>query len=83
MRGAVSELVRDGLIEVVPRFVYELMDPVERRSAVPRDLANWAPVALASTLDVVMLSGDNHDFLNCGCPAWTADALTAELNNDD
>ena len=73
--GVVRAFVEGDAIEVVARRFYEHMEATARRR-VPRDPADWAPVALA--LDVGILTGD-HDFLGCGCPTWTVETLLAEL----
>lgn len=71
------DFVEDDVIDVVPRRFYEHMEGTARRR-VPRDPADWAPVALALALDVAILTGDN-DFLGCGCPTWTVETLLMEL----
>lgn len=73
----VHAFVDSDAIDVVPRRFYEHMADTARRR-VPRDPADWAPVALALTLDAAILTGDN-DFLGCGCPTWTVETLLAEL----
>ena len=71
------DFVEGDVFEVVPRRFYEHMENAARRR-VPRDPADWAPVALALALDVAILTADN-DFLGCGCPTWTVETLLAEL----
>jgi predicted nucleic acid-binding protein len=73
----VHDFVEGDVIDVVPRRFYEHMENAARRR-VPRDPADWAPVALALALDVPILTADN-DFLGCGCPTWTVETLLAEL----
>ncbi|MDA8286529.1 MAG: PIN domain-containing protein [Actinomycetota bacterium] len=73
----VHDFVEGDVIDVVPRRFYEHMESAARRR-VPRDPADWAPVALALALDVAILTADN-DFLGCGCPTWTVETLLAEL----
>ena len=73
----VRDFMADDVIDVVPRRFYEHMEGIARRR-VPRDPADWAPVALALALDAAILTGDS-DFLGCGCPTWTVDTLLAEL----
>ena len=75
--GVVRDFVEGDAIEIVERRSYEHMEDTARRR-VPRDPADWAPVALALALDVAILTGD-HDFLGCGCPTWTVETLLAEL----
>jgi hypothetical protein len=45
---------------------------------VSRDPNDWPPAALALTLDVGNLTGD-QDLPGCGCPTWTVDTLREEL----
>lgn len=75
----VRDFMEDHAIDVVPRGFYEHMEDIARRR-VPRDPADWAPVALALALalDASILTGDS-DFLGCGCPTWTVETLLAEL----
>ena len=75
--GVVRAFVEGDAIEIVARRFYEHMEATARRR-VPRDPADWAPVALALALDAGILTGD-HDFLGCGCPTWTVETLLAEL----
>ena len=63
--------------EIVARRFYEHLGATARRR-VPRDPADWPPIALALALDLGILTGD-HDFLGCGCPTWTVKTLLAEL----
>lgn len=79
LRAAIDELVKDRVIEVVPREIYAHNEAVARRR-VPRDPHDWPPVALALTLRTGILTGD-HDFLGCGCPTWTVQTLRDELLN--
>ena len=78
LHDAIHALVEDRVVEIIPRPVYEHMEPIARRR-VPRDPDDWPPVALALTLDVSILTSD-HDFLGCGCPTWTVDTLRTELD---
>ena len=73
----VRTLVDDRVLEVIPRTFYAHWETVARRR-VPRDPHDWPPVALALTLGVGILTGD-QDFLGCGCPTWTIDTLRREL----
>jgi hypothetical protein len=41
---------------------------------------NWPTVALAIVVDAAILTGD-RDFLGCGCPTWTVETLTHELES--
>ncbi|MDA8076405.1 MAG: PIN domain-containing protein [Actinomycetota bacterium] len=75
--GVVRAFVEGDAIEIVARRFYEHMEATAQRR-VPRDPADWAPVALAVALGVGILTGD-HDFLGCGCPTWTVETLLAEL----
>ncbi len=77
LHEAVHALVDDRVIEILPRTFYAHQEAVARRR-VPRDPNDWPPVALAMTLDVSILTGD-QDFLGCGCPTWTIETLREEL----
>ena len=79
--NAITALVEDRVIEIIPRAAYEHLEATARRR-VPRDPNDWAPVALALTLDAAILTGDG-DFLGCGVPTWTVDTLRAELAGSD
>ena len=48
LHDAIHALVEDRVIEIIPRPVYEHMEPIARRR-VPRDPDDWPPVALALT----------------------------------
>ncbi len=63
----VHAFVASDVIDVVPRWFEHMADTARR--PVPRDPADWAPVALALALDAAILTGDN-DLLGCGCPTW-------------
>lgn len=78
IQQAIESLVDSGVINVIPRGVYEHMEETARRR-VPRDPDDWPPVALALSVNAGILTGDN-DFLGCGCPTWTVDTLRAELD---
>jgi predicted nucleic acid-binding protein len=73
-----SALIDDHRIEVIPTGLFEHNRDVALRR-VPRDPNDWAPVALALTLNAGILTNDN-DFLGCGCPTWTVETLLAELD---
>ena len=73
--GVVRAFVEGDAIEIVAHRFYEHMEATARRH-VPRDPADWAPVALA--LDVGILTGD-HDYLGCGCATRTVETLLGEL----
>jgi predicted nucleic acid-binding protein len=73
----VLDLVEARIIEVVPRETYALLRETALRR-VPRDERDWPTVALAIALDAAILTADN-DFLGCGCPTWTVETLSAEL----
>ena len=77
LHEAVHALVDDRVIEIIPRTFYAHQEVVARWR-VPRDPNDWPPVALALTLDVGILTGD-QDFLGCGCPTWTFETLREEL----
>lgn len=78
---AITGLVADRVIEIIPRAAYEHFQSDSRRR-VPRDPHDWSPVALALALDAAILTGDG-DFLGCGVPTWTVDPLRAELASSD
>jgi predicted nucleic acid-binding protein len=73
-----SVLIDDHRIEVIPTGIFEHNRGVALRR-IPRDPNDWAPVALALTLNAGILTNDN-DFLGCGCPTWTVETLIAELD---
>lgn len=75
--AAALGVVEAGAVEVVPANAYCDLEPVAR-SRVPRDPKDWPTVALALVLQVGILTGDK-DFLGCGCPTWTVETLTQEL----
>jgi predicted nucleic acid-binding protein len=77
LERAVNDLVEVRAIEVVPSDTYASLEQVATER-VPRDQRDWPTVALAMTLDVGILTGDN-DFLGCGCPTWTVETLLHEL----
>ena len=74
--GAITDLVENHTIEIIPRCFYEQAESVARRR-IPRDPQDWPTVALAIVLGVPILTGD-QDFLGCGCPTWTVDTLLQE-----
>lgn len=78
LHDGIVALVDARVIEVIPRSLYCDREVTARRR-VPRDPNDWAPVALALTLNAGILTGD-HDFLGCGCPTWTVETLRAELD---
>lgn len=55
LHGAIHALFDARVIEVIPRSVYEHHEALARRR-VPRDPNDWAPVALALTLDAGILT---------------------------
>ena len=77
LEQAVGDLVETRAIEVVLRDTYSSLEQTATER-VPRDRRDWPTVALAMTLDVGILTGDN-DFLGCGCPTWTVETLQREL----
>lgn len=77
LERAVSELVEVRAIEVVPGDTYASLEQAATER-VPRDQRDWPTVALAMALDAGILTGDN-DFLGCGCPTWTVETLSREL----
>lgn len=77
---SVRELVDSRAIDIIPRSLYAHKEAIARRR-VPRDPNDWAPVALALTFSIGILTKDN-DFLGCGCPTWTIETLVAELDGD-
>lgn len=78
--GSTQALVTTGAIEVVPAVVYSELEEVARRR-IPRDEKDWPTVALAIALGAGILTADN-DFLGCGCPTWSVEALLYELDPD-
>jgi predicted nucleic acid-binding protein len=78
LERSVGLLIETRAIEVAPRDAYASLEEVSRRR-VPRDIRDWPTVALAIALDAPILTGDN-DFLGCGCPTWTVETLSQELN---
>jgi len=77
LERAVNDLVGTRVIEVVPNDTYASLEQTATER-VPRDQRDWPTVALAMALDVGILTGDN-DFLGCGCPTWTVETLSREL----
>jgi predicted nucleic acid-binding protein len=78
LEQSVGALIETRAIEVAPRDAYASLEETARRR-VPRDIRDWPTVALAIALDAAILTGDN-DFLGCGCPTWTVETLSQELN---
>jgi predicted nucleic acid-binding protein len=78
LERSVHDLVNSRAIEVAPRDAYAPAEQTALRR-VPRDSRDWPTVALAIVLDAAILTGDN-DFLGCGCPTWTVETLSQELN---
>jgi predicted nucleic acid-binding protein len=77
LERAVNDLIETRVIEVVPNDTYAALEEIATER-VPRDQRDWPTVALAMALDVGILTGDN-DFLGCGCPTWTVETLSREL----
>lgn len=77
LEQAVNDLVQTRTIEVVPSDTYASLEQAATER-VPRDQRDWPTVALAMALDAGILTGDN-DFLGCGCPTWTVETLSREL----
>jgi predicted nucleic acid-binding protein len=77
LEQAVNDLVETRAIEVVPNDTYAALEEIATER-VPRDQRDWPTVALAMALDAGILTGDN-DFLGCGCPTWTVETLSREL----
>jgi predicted nucleic acid-binding protein len=77
LERAVSDLIETRAIEVVPNDTYVSLEQIAIER-VPRDQRDWPTVALALALDAGILTGDN-DFLGCGCPTWTVETLSREL----
>lgn len=77
LERAVNDLVETRAIEVVPNDTYAALEEIAIER-VPRDQRDWPTVALAMALDAGILTGDN-DFLGCGCPTWTVETLSREL----
>ncbi|HVB00593.1 MAG TPA: PIN domain-containing protein [Acidimicrobiales bacterium] len=75
----VDNLFFSRTIEVIPSSAYEEKKELALRR-VPQDPKDWAPVALAMTMDVGILTRDG-DFLGCGLPTWTVETLRLELEN--
>ena len=78
LHESVHALINHRMIEIIPRTFY-LHRAAEARRRVPRDARDWAPVALALALDAGILTA-GHDFLGCGCPAWTVQTLREHLD---
>ena len=74
----VLSFVKVGAIQIIEASAYEDLEALAR-DRVPRDPNDWPTVALAISLSVGILTGDN-DFLGCGCPTWTVETLTRELS---
>jgi predicted nucleic acid-binding protein len=77
--GDVDELFTSRPIEIIPSFAYEEKKELALQR-VPQDPKDWAPVALAMTMDAGILTRDG-DFLGCGLPTWTVETLRLELEN--
>jgi predicted nucleic acid-binding protein len=77
LERAISDLVEVRAIEIVPGDTYASLEQTATER-VPRDRRDWPTVALAMALDAGILTGDN-DFLGCGCPTWTVETLSREL----
>ncbi len=77
--GDVDEIFSSRTIEVIPSSVYEEKKELALRR-VPQDPNDWAPVALAMTMEAGILTRDG-DFLGCGLPTWTVETLRLELEN--
>jgi hypothetical protein len=77
LEHAVNDLVETRAIEVVPGDTYASLEQAATER-IPRDQRDWPTVALAMALDAGILTGDN-DFLGCGCPTWTMETLSREL----
>ena len=75
----VDDLFSSRTIDVIPSSAYEEKKAVALRR-VPQDPKDWAPVALAMTMDAGILTRDG-DFLGCGLPTWTVETLRLELEN--
>lgn len=77
LERAVNDLIETRAIEVVPSDTYASLKQTATQR-VPRDQRDWPTVALSMALDAGILTGDN-DFLGCGCPTWTVETLSREL----
>ncbi|NNN15514.1 MAG: nucleotide-binding protein, PIN domain-containing protein [Acidimicrobiaceae bacterium] len=77
--GDIDEIFSSRTIEVIPSSVYEEKKELALRR-VPQDPNDWAPVALAMTMEAGILTRDG-DFLGCGLPTWTVETLRLELEN--
>ncbi|WP_201773835.1 PIN domain-containing protein [Ferrimicrobium acidiphilum] len=77
--GDVDELFTSRTIEFIPSSAYEEKEELALRR-VPQDPKDWAPVALAITMDAGILTRDG-DFLGCGLPTWTVETPRLELEN--
>lgn len=75
----VQTMVDNGVIEVVPRHIYDPFE-VKARRRIPRDPNDWPTVALALALNAGIRTAD-HDFLGCGCPTWSFETLRSELEH--
>lgn len=75
----VEDLFSSRTIEIILSSAYEEKKELALRR-VPRDPKDWAPVALAMTMDAGILTRDG-DFLGCGLPTWTVETLRLELES--
>ena len=75
--GVISAFVAGDAVEIVARWSYERME--NSRRCVPREPADWAPVALAFALAFDVAVPGDHGFLGCDCPTWTVETFLAEL----
>jgi predicted nucleic acid-binding protein len=80
LQRSVRRLIDSRALEVAPREAYAALQATALRR-VPRDERDW-PIALAIVLDAAILTGD-RDFLGCGCPTWTVETLTQELESQE
>jgi predicted nucleic acid-binding protein len=81
IRQGIQGIIDDIVIEVVPRHVSQHLERIARRR-IPRDPDDWPTVALALALGAGILTSDN-DFLGCGCPTWTVETLSGELEEGE
>lgn len=81
LQRSVRRLIDSRALEVAPREAYAALQATALRR-VPRDARDWPTVALAIVLDAAILTGD-RDFLGCGCPTWTVETLTHELESQE
>jgi len=74
-----ESLVEAHVLSIVPREIYEDLEE-KALARVPRDPRDWPTVAAAIALNAAILTED-ADFLGCGCPTWTFQTLSTEIQS--